>query len=45
MARSKGRHQEICTRMLQILAEQSPIPKEDRRTTFVGNSGRTIARD
>jgi len=45
VARSEGRHQEIHTRMLQMSAEQSPTPKEGRRTTSVGNPGRTIARD
>ena len=37
--------QEICTRLLQMPAEQSSIPKEGRRTTPIGNTSRTMARD
>jgi len=45
VARTKGRCQEICTRMLSIPTEQSLTSKEDRRTTSIGNSEENIARD
>ena len=31
--------------MLQMLTEQSPTPKEGRRTTSIENSRRTMAKD
>ena len=43
MARTKGECQEICTGMLQMPTEQSAIPKEGRRTTFIGNTPMTVA--
>ena len=31
--------------MLQVPTEQGSIPKEDRRTPFIGNTSRTVARN
>ena len=45
VARTKRRHQEICTRMFQMLIKQSPISEEVRRTIPIGNSTRTMAGD
>ena len=45
MARTKGRCQEICTRMFQMPTEQSSTPKEGRRTIPIGDSKRTMARN
>ena len=45
VARSKRRCQEICTRLLQVSIEQSPISEEIGRTTSIGNTSRTMARD
>ena len=45
MARTKGRHQEIHTRMSQMPTEQSSTPKEGRRTTPIGDSERIMARN
>ena len=45
VARIKGRHQEICTRMFQVPTKQSLASEEVRRTTPIGNSTRTMAGD
>jgi len=45
VARTKRRHQEIHTRMFQMLTKQSPVSEEVRRTTFIGNPTRTMAGD
>ena len=45
VARSKRRYQEICARLFQMLAKQSPTPEEIRRVTSIKYSIRTIARN
>jgi len=45
MARPKRRCQEICARLLQVSTEQSLTSEEIRRTTPIGNTSRTMARD
>jgi len=45
VARVKGKCQEICSGMLQMSTEQSPILEEIRRTTLIGNISRTITRN
>ena len=45
VARIKRRHQEICTRMFQMLTEQSSELEEVRRVISIGHSTGTIARD
>ena len=45
VARTKGRYQEICTRLFQMSTKQSPASKEVRRATPIGNSTRTMAGD
>ena len=43
MARTKGRHQKICTELLQVPTEQSSTPKEGWRTTPIRNTPRIMA--
>ena len=45
MAGTKGGCQEIHTRMLQMSAEQSSTPEKGRRTSSIGNTSRTMARN
>ena len=45
MARIKRRCQEIHTRMLQMLTEQSSTSKESRRITSIGYISRAMARN
>jgi len=45
VARTKRRHQEICTRLFQIPTKQSPVSKEIRRATSIGNISRTMTRN
>ena len=45
VARTKRRHQKICTRMLQMSTKQSPASEEAGRTTSLGNPTGTMVRD
>jgi len=45
VARVKGRCQEICLGMFQVLTEQSPTSEEIRRITPTGKTSRTMARN
>jgi len=45
VARAKKRHQEIYTRLFQILTKQSPASKEIKRVTPIGNISKIIARN
>ena len=43
VARNQERCQKICSRMFQMLTEQSTVPKESGRITPIGNTTRTLA--
>jgi len=45
VARTKRRHQEICTRMFQMSTKQGLALEEVRRTTPIRNPTKTIAED
>ena len=43
VAKDKKQYQEICTRMYQVLIEQSETHEESRKILFIRNTGRTMA--
>ena len=43
MARDKGRHQEICSRMYEVLIKQSTTPEKGWRASSIRNTRRIIA--
>jgi len=45
VARTKRRHQKICTRMFQMSTKQSPASEEVRRTIPIGDPTRIMAGD
>jgi len=45
VARNKEQYQKVCPRMYQVSTEQGTIYEKGRRTSSIGNTGRTMVRN